>query len=510
MNDDAQPHIQNVGARTVVGAGWLVVWRFVTRCLGLASTLVLARLLVPADFGLIAMATTFAAAIDSMSSLGLQEALLRRPDTRRTWYPTAFAIQVARGVLTGSIIALGAHASSQWFNEPRLTPVLLVLAALALANGFENVAIVEFRRRLQFGMEFKLLFVPRILQFVVTIACAWLIESYWALLIGMVTSAVSRLAMGYIVRPWRPSFSFDHWQDLLSFSAWSWATGMARLVWERCDTFILAPVMGSGPFGIYLIAFEIAILPVTELVAPAGRALYAGLSVKQHQGDKITDTVLPVIAVLLTFVVPLSIGLSATSGYIVTGLLGPNWEAARPMISTFAWLCCIAPVAWICSSVLVAQGLWRRNFLSTACAAAFKVVMMIAVVYSGQVALAPIAVLICVAVEAILFLAQLRGAETPQWRRNLGGFFRIGISAGLSVVVLLSADLGWGQVTMSPLLAVLSGGSLGAAIIAGGIGAQVVLWRIAGCPAGPERWVVDNVIQTLRIKIASVRLGSGA
>src|SRR5579863_6168139 len=69
--------------RTAVGASWMVAWRALTRLLGLVSTLVLARVLVPADFGLLAMATSFAAAVEALSQLGLQDALVRHPDGER-------------------------------------------------------------------------------------------------------------------------------------------------------------------------------------------------------------------------------------------------------------------------------------------------------------------------------------------------------------------------------------------------------------------------------------------
>lgn len=504
MTSDIQPQIENVAARTAVAAGWMVAWRMVTRCLGLVSTLVLARLLVPADFGLIAMATTLTAAIDSFSSLGLQDALVRRPDTGRTWYPTAFTLQALRGLLTASVIALGAQACSVWFNEPRLTMILLLLAALAFANGLENVGVVEFRRRLEFGMEFRLLFVPRILQFAVTITLAWMIESYWALLIGIAVSGLSRLAMTYIVHPWRPKLSLEHWRELLGFSLWIWATSIAALVWERCDVFLLGPVMGTSLLGVYLIAHEIAVLPVTELVAPAVRALYAGLSVKRHQGSSAVGLTLPVIAALLTFVVPLSLGLSATSGYIVAGLLGPKWEAARPMIATFAWLCCISPVSWVCSIVLMAEGRLRRNFLSVALAAAVKVLAMVAVMQSGRMDLAPLAFVACVVLEAFVFLAQLESKEDMKFRENLGGFLRIGICSILTTFAVFALDVGWVTVTMDSWRAVLVGGVIGVSIIFTCMGLQLALWYALGRPNGPEQWLIDVVLALLSERRAKV------
>ncbi len=490
-----------VGGRTAIGAGWLMAWRLVTRGLGLLSTLVLARILVPADFGLIAMATTFSNALEMLSRVSVLDALVRRPDTGQSWYSTTFTFQVTRYAVTSLIIFLGAPWVADWFNEPRLVDILRVLAAITMCSGLENIGQVEFRRKLQFSMEFKLLFLPRILQFATTLSLALLMRSYWALIAGIGVSAVSRLILTYVVHPWRPSFSIRHWRDLWEFSFWSWAGNVATMAWERCDVFIVAPAMGTAKFGVYLVAQEIAVLPITEIVTPAMRALYAGLSVARSQGTPIVSLALEVAAALLTLVVPLTIGVSATAGYIVAGMLGPNWEAARPMIATFAWLCCMSPVSGVCSAFLNAQGQVRRNFLAVAGAASAKAVVMVAVVQSGRIDLAPLAVVLSVAVESLMFLTQLHGHGDARWKQNRGGFLRIGAAALVTVGLLHVTGLGWQHVDLPPVQALLVGGAIGLGAVVTYVAVQLALWAAVGRPAGPEKRLIGVVGGALSLAV---------
>src|SRR5439155_13336633 len=109
---------------------------------GLLSTLVLARLLVPDDFGLVAIACGFIAAVDALSSIGVQDALIREPVVDRDLYNTAFTMGLIRGAVTAGLIALAAWPVGEFFAEPRLTPVLLALAVGTLAGAFENIGIV--------------------------------------------------------------------------------------------------------------------------------------------------------------------------------------------------------------------------------------------------------------------------------------------------------------------------------------------------------------------------------
>ena len=99
---------ESILAKTARGAGWVIGWRLVTRSLGLISTLFLVRLLHPADFGLVTLAMSFGQAIDSLSSLGVEEAVIREKHPTRDLYDSAFTINVIRGFATAVVVALAA------------------------------------------------------------------------------------------------------------------------------------------------------------------------------------------------------------------------------------------------------------------------------------------------------------------------------------------------------------------------------------------------------------------
>ena len=226
---------------------WLLLWRVATRGLGFISTLVLARLLVPADFGLVAMASAFIAAVDSLSQLGVQQALIRHPEDSSKLYDAAFTIQLGRAVITAILIVACAPWAAEWFHEPRLVAVLMVLAGTVVMGGFENIGIIEFRREIRFDIQFRLLLIPRVVQVLTTIPAALILHSYWALMVGVVCSKAAWIIMNYIAHPYRPKLRLTGWRHLAGFSFWIWATSLASLVWERCDPFVLGPHLGPAP-----------------------------------------------------------------------------------------------------------------------------------------------------------------------------------------------------------------------------------------------------------------------
>jgi O-antigen/teichoic acid export membrane protein len=474
--------------QTAIGAGWMVAWRMVTRLLGLASTLVLARVLMPADFGLLAMATSFAFAVEALSQFGLQDALVRHPEGDRL-RDTGFTLQLLRGLLTAAALALAAPAAAWWFAEPRLVAVLLVLAGCALLAGAENIGIVAFRRDMRFDRQFALLSVPRLLQVATAIPLALLLHSYWALLAGIVVARLARTAMTYGVHPYRPRLSLAGWRELAGFSLWTWAGSLAGIVWDRCDPFVLGPRIGAGMLGIYVQALELASLPATELILPAAEALFAGFSAAQRQdGDSSLHHAPMVALALLMGILPLIITLSCGSGDVVAALLGPNWTQAGGLVAILAWQGVFAPFAYVIGVTLVANGLVRRNFVANAVTSALKLAALVAAVsLTARLDIVAAVTVGCVAAEAVVFLLLLPRGATGRLAALGFGFARAALAAGVAVAVLAALGLAWQPPAQASLPAFAHGLLIGAVTLASYGAALLAAWAIAGCPDGPER-----------------------
>ncbi len=490
----------SITARVVRGAGWMMAWRVVTRSLGFVSILVLAGLLVPADFGIVAMASAITGAIDSMSQLGVRDALVRLPDERRDYYDTAFTFQVARATLTATLIAGMSLFSDSLFGEPRLQPVLVVLAALSFVSGFENVGIVAFSRSLDFRRQFLMQAAPRVLGFVVTTALAVLLRSYWALIVGSVVSRLAGVAMTYMLSPHRPGFGLQGWRYLLHFSFWTWAGSLAIMVLARTDPFLLGPVLGVAGLGLFMLACDIAFLPISELLEPASAALFPGFALASRSGSEPVAMGLSVAGALALLTIPFSIGVSACSGFLVTGLLGPKWEAARPIIAVLAWMCMFSPFSYVCASVLSAQGKVSRVFASHALAAALKVAVILTVRDTRDLPFIALSSVLVVAAETSVFLWQLRAAGNQEFRQLGLMAARASVSIAATCAALSLLPGAWSHVELDRPAALLAGGLLGLFAFALFFACQALLWRVAGRPPGPEARLLSILRKDARLQ----------
>ena len=486
----ASPAPPSLARRVAVGTAWLVGARLASRTLGLVSTLVLARILVPADFGLIAMATAFAQSVDALSMAGLQDALIRHPEEGAELYDTAFTMQAIRGFLTAAAIALAAPFAGEWFADPRLATILLVLAALAALEGLENPAVAAFQRDFRYGREFAIRVAPRIAQVAVAIAAGLLLRTYWALILAMAVGRVLRVAATYAAHPHRPRITLRRWRDLFGFSAWTWATNIAAIAWARADAFIIAPALGASVFGLYVIAWEVGVLPVTELVQPAAAALFPGFAEARRHARPHALAPLSVMLLLVLLMAPLAVFISAAAGPAVAVLLGTRWLAAQPLVAIAALSCFLSPVAWVSGSLLLATGRTARQFAIVAASAAARVAMLVLAVRTRDIAVVTWFAGSSLAVECALYAAVLRSAGEIRLRDALAPLARIAAAALAAALAAWASGWGWRPSASAAALPAL----LGTARIAALVGivfvaALALIWRIAGIPEGPERHV---------------------
>ena len=486
--------------QTISGAGWIIGWRMTTRLLGLLSTLVLVRLLAPQDFGLVALAAGFWQAIDAMSSLGVEEALVRERAPDRALYDTGFTINALRGVATAAIILAGAWPFAWFFSEPRLAPVLLALSFSAFLNGLENIAIVDFRRQMDFRKEFVLAVFPRFASIGVTILVAVLLHSHWALVAGILLSVTLRILGGYIVHPYRPRFSLSRWSVISGFSFWSWAVSVAILLRDRIDVFVIGRMLGLEPVGIYSVASEISALPTSELVAPLGRACFSAFAAARHSGDDVSATYLRLLGSAALLGVPAGVGISLMAGPIVHLAFGDRWLAATSLIQLLGCTLTVSLLGTMSASFLNAHALLRQQVRVQLAAIAARLAAMVALTAVYGLMGAAVGASLAMVLENLWYTGLVLHRLGKGWAQAVGQIWRPVLSASGMAILLSASGLGWTPVSGdfgSVLTALAAGVAGGAAIYTALI---VLLWQLSGRPDGAER----DALSALRLMVGAV------
>lgn len=469
------------------GSAWMVACRWLMRLLGVGSTLVLARLLDPGDFGIIAMAMIVVGFLEVFAQSGVDLALIRKEDSDRDDYNAAWTLQLLISLALGVIIFASAPLAATVFDEPRLHTVIQALAVRSWIMGLENIGVVDFRRTLSFRREFQFLFTKKVLSVAVVVSAAIIIGSYWALVIGMIAAQAAQVGLSYIMHPFRPRLSFARIPNMLSFSGWLVFYRIGRFLNWKIDHFIVGGIAGTNFMGQYHVASELATAPTHELVTPMNRGLYPVYAKLQGDLDGLVRHYLTVLSSVALICVPIGFGLAVVAEDAVRVLLGPAWRDAADLIRMFAVFGVLFAILNTTEILLTVIG--RVRLLSLICWAQIIALAVTAYVVATQWSPVDIPAARCLltALALPIVFALLRRVLPigPKlvfitvWPRFLAGF---GMVAAVTAVHELAPDMVHVRLVLD----------IGVGALAY-VGLTVLLWLLRGRPSDLEQVVFDRL-----------------
>lgn len=318
------------------GAAWMVALRSVDRLLGLASTLVLARLLVPEDFGLLALGMAVVGSLAAFSEFSFDIALIQNQEANRKHYDTAWTLGLLRGALLAGLLLLIAQPAAHVMGEDRLRPLIIVLALAPLLESFANIGVVDFRKQLVFGKEFLYIISSRVAGVVVTVTLAVIWRDYWALVVGQISVQVIRSFLSYLLHPYRPALTLVAWRELLHFSKWLLANGIIIVAIKRAPTFVIGSALGVASVGIFTLSNEISGLISQSVVAPIKRAFFPGYAKLADDIKLLNKGMLRAHGVVLCLAAPATIGIGLTADLFIPIALDQSWLSTVPIVEILA------------------------------------------------------------------------------------------------------------------------------------------------------------------------------
>lgn len=481
-----------IDRKIAVGAAWMVGFKLIDRSIGLVSTIVLARVLMPEDFGLVAMAMVLIGALELLISFSFDVVLIQNQKAGRAQFDTAWTFNLLFALACAVVLALlGPHAAT-FYDEPRLKMIIYLLAGGFALQGCANIGPVMFRRDMNFDQEFKFLLGKRLSTFLITIPAALYFRNYWALIIGQLAATALSVALSYIMSNYRPRFSFSARLELFHKSKWLVLHNIFQFLNNSAAQFVIGRVAGAQSLGVYAIASEIATLPTTELVAPINRAAFPGYAKAAADLPQLRASFLKVIASIALFALPAGIGIVAVADLLVPAVLGWKWLAAIPLIQVLAVYGVIQALQTNISYIYLALGNLRLVTLIGAFQFLILVALMVPALSQYGVTGAAWAflgtVLLMIPVNQVLIARCLSLGPTAfaacLWRPLIAA-----LTMG-ALVWLLKHALTLRPVTLHYVLALLlcaSAGALAYALM------LYALWRGAGRPEGAERFTFEKL-----------------
>jgi lipopolysaccharide exporter len=323
---------QRLSQRVVFAGFWIIASRVFGRGLGVVRIIVLARLLAPEAFGLVAVGLLAIDLMYSFTRTGFSDSLIQQKGDIREYLDTAWVMNVLRGVILAGILFGGAPLIAGFFDAPEARSIVQVMAALVLIQGFNNAGLVYLSKELEIHKRFVLDISQTLADLLVSITAAILLRNAWALVFGAFASNITGLIISYLIHPYRPRFRFD-WskaKTMFHFGKWLTINSWAGYLSYKGDSIIIGKMMGTVGLGLYQMARRVSDLFSQDIILSTMDLAFPAYSKLQDNIPKLRQAFLLSLETLASIVFPVGVAIFLLAPDFTPVILGEQWISTIP------------------------------------------------------------------------------------------------------------------------------------------------------------------------------------
>lgn len=357
----------------IKGASWLGAFKFFTRFLSFFRTIIVARILSPYQFGIFGIATLILSLIEILTETGINVFLVQKKEDVDKYINTAWVVSILRGFLISIFIIMGSKFVSDFFKNPEVFPLLILIGAVPFIRGFINPSITYFQKKLQFHKEFyyrsSIFFVETLIAVLLVI----MMRNPVALIYGLIGGAIFEVIISFLFVKPRPGFKFNKkiFSEIVSSGKWVTASGVFTYLFQNADNIIVGRMLGTASLGIYDMAYSIAILPISEISDIALRVTFPIYVKISEEKERLKKAYIKTTLLIAVLVLPVLFLFLMFPEQLILLFLGQKWIEAADILRVLAIFVVIATLGSASSSVFYAVK--KQKYVTTITAISFAV-----------------------------------------------------------------------------------------------------------------------------------------
>ncbi|MCH8566877.1 MAG: lipopolysaccharide biosynthesis protein [Balneolales bacterium] len=376
---------EDLKGRSVQGGVRTVGAQLFSFTVNIVTTIFLARLLLPEDYGLIAMVTAFTGFILIFKDLGMAQAIIQKDGLTQRLVSMVFWFNFFVSILLGLIIVAMGPLLVWFYDEPRLFNIAALYSFAALFGGLSTQHSALLSRQMKFGELASITMAASFFSLMPALYMAWAGYGYWALVAINILNPAITCVMLWVKCDWRPSFSRidSRIKEMVGFGAGISGFSMINYFSRNLDNVLIGRYIGTDALGLYSKAYQILMLPITQLRDPLNAVGIPALSALAKEPEKFRNYYREYVFLLAFFSMPIVVFLFVTANPIILFLLGENWIQAAGIFQLLAITAFIQPVASSRGMVMIASGLSTRYFFWGVWNAIFVTIAFVAGIQFG-------------------------------------------------------------------------------------------------------------------------------
>ena len=324
--------------KAVSGVKWATVSQAIQQVTHLLTTIILANILAPSDFGLVGMAMVITGFITIFKDLGTSAAIIQRKEVSEALLSSIFWVNVGFGALAMVILFFAAPLGEKLYHEPRVVAILQLLSLSFFISGLGILQQSLLQRSLAFNTLAKVEISAVFCGAIVGISMAVAGAGVWSIVFQSLTMVSVTTILLWLSSTWRPKRRF-HWQEVKSVSNYSLnLTGFSIFNYfaRNADYLLIGRYLGAQDLGYYTLAYRVLLFPLNNISAVVGRVMFPVYSNIQDDNNRFSSAYLRVVAIIALIVFPLMMGLLALAGPLVLTVFGETWAPVILLIMILA------------------------------------------------------------------------------------------------------------------------------------------------------------------------------
>lgn len=491
--------------KITVGTAWLFLTSITTNFIGFIGQLILARILVPEDFGIYALALAVMNVISAFLELPVSMALIQMEEPTKDDYSTAFTVGLIRGAVVCLLILALAWPMALLFTNSHLGPLLALLSVYPLILSFRNPYFMTFAREISFSEASILEVTSKVTAFIITVAVAVIYKTYWAFPAGLMVSAVVEVILSFVIARQIPGFSLKSLRQMWDFSIWLGLTTIVNQLNFQSNRFVVGWFFPAATLGHYHMSQQISIQLTRLLVNPFTRSLFSAFSVIQNDPHRLRHAYRKAQSFVGVIVLPAGFGIAAVAEPLILLLLGEQW---RPAILFVRFTAPVLALSTIYSAVVplaMAMARTKTLFYRNVVATCIKLPLLtLGVIYGGILWFLIMTVVTAVFVTAVNMVLVRELVDVKFWQQATLNIRQLAATLIMVGIVLMIDHV------LPPAMNahdhILHLGVMCSTGIAVYFSILLLLWSLAGRPDGPEATglsTAGKVVTRVRRKLAA-------
>ena len=348
---------QSLSERAARSGMWLLGTNLTERVIAFVRSIILARLLIPEDFGIVGIAYLVLGGLGIFFVTGFNKALVQRKGNIEAYLDTAWVVQVVKGIILALILFGVAPLAASFYENPTILPITRVIAISCLFEGFKNIGLVYFTKELDFRKLFVYEASSILVGVVVSVVAAIILRNAWAIVFGALGAGLVKCITSYLLHPYRPRFHFQMGQarELFTFGKWIYASSLVVFISLQADSAFLGKILGIAALGFYQVAYSYAKMPGLAF-GMIQRVAFPTYSKLQDNIPMLRDTYLKILRLVSCLAIPLAVGIAIMAPGFTKILLGDKWMPMVPALQILSIMMMIKTTTDTCAALFNAKG----------------------------------------------------------------------------------------------------------------------------------------------------------